>query len=177
MTIIPKTMRSINFAFFGTSHIATMVLDELEKVGLLPALVVTLPPKKQGAAQLQMGDAEDLLALAVDERQLIFNKVIDTCPYIVSQAIACGADEKTIEDIYQITRLIFGRRAVPIPKSEVNPPSETETEKAPESDPAPKVRRSASHASFDNRNQHFIKLVSLLEHIPSYNSNEAHLSV
>lgn len=48
MTTHPTNMRNINFAFFGTSHIATMVLDELEKVGLLPALVVTLPPKKQG---------------------------------------------------------------------------------------------------------------------------------
>jgi len=48
MTTPPTNMRSINFAFFGTSHIARMVLDELEKAGLLPALIVTLPPKKQG---------------------------------------------------------------------------------------------------------------------------------
>lgn len=38
----------IHFAFFGTSHIATMVLDELENEGLLPALVITMPPRTKG---------------------------------------------------------------------------------------------------------------------------------
>lgn len=48
MTISPMTRNNIHFAFFGTSHIATMVLDELQKTGLTPALIVTMPPKKQG---------------------------------------------------------------------------------------------------------------------------------
>lgn len=38
----------IRFAFFGTSHIATMVLDELEKAGLPPSLIVTMPPRAKG---------------------------------------------------------------------------------------------------------------------------------
>ncbi len=40
--------RQIRFAFFGTSHIAVYVLDELEKAGFLPALVVTMPDRKSG---------------------------------------------------------------------------------------------------------------------------------
>lgn len=43
-----KRASNIRFAFFGTSHIATMVLDELERASLLPSLVVTMPPRKQG---------------------------------------------------------------------------------------------------------------------------------
>lgn len=43
-----KNMTSLRFAFFGTSHIATMVLDELEKASLLPQLIITLPPRKKG---------------------------------------------------------------------------------------------------------------------------------
>ncbi len=47
MTTNPKT-NSIRFAFFGTSHIATMVLDELEKASLVPTLLITMPPRKSG---------------------------------------------------------------------------------------------------------------------------------
>ncbi len=36
------------FAFFGTPHIATLVLDRLETQGLLPALIVTAPDKPAG---------------------------------------------------------------------------------------------------------------------------------
>ena len=36
------------FAFFGTPHIATIVLDQLEAHGLLPALVVTAPDRESG---------------------------------------------------------------------------------------------------------------------------------
>lgn len=40
--------QQIKFAFFGTSHIAVWVLDELLKAGLVPALMVTLPEKPKG---------------------------------------------------------------------------------------------------------------------------------
>jgi len=36
------------FAFFGTPHFSTVVLDALERQGLLPALVVTAPDKPRG---------------------------------------------------------------------------------------------------------------------------------
>lgn len=36
------------FAFFGTPHFATVVLDALESHGLVPALVITAPDKPQG---------------------------------------------------------------------------------------------------------------------------------
>lgn len=44
------TARSSNlsFAFFGTSHIAVYVLDELERAGFTPVLVVILPDKPRG---------------------------------------------------------------------------------------------------------------------------------
>jgi len=38
----------ITFAFFGTSHIAVFVLDELEKASLMPAIIVTVPAKPRG---------------------------------------------------------------------------------------------------------------------------------
>lgn len=38
----------IKFAFFGTSHIATMVLDQLERASLVPSLVITMPPRRKG---------------------------------------------------------------------------------------------------------------------------------
>ena len=36
------------FAFFGTPHFAVVVLDALERHGLVPALVITAPDKKRG---------------------------------------------------------------------------------------------------------------------------------
>lgn len=39
---------SLRFAFFGTSHIAVFVLDELKKAGLIPSLIVTTPDKAKG---------------------------------------------------------------------------------------------------------------------------------
>ena len=38
----------INFAFFGTPKLATVILDALEEAGYLPALVVTAPDQKKG---------------------------------------------------------------------------------------------------------------------------------
>ena len=38
----------INFAFFGTSRFSVLVLDELEKTGLKPILIVTTPDKPRG---------------------------------------------------------------------------------------------------------------------------------
>src|SRR3954470_15085883 len=38
----------INFAFFGTSHIAVHVLDALAISGFLPSLIVTIPAKPKG---------------------------------------------------------------------------------------------------------------------------------
>jgi methionyl-tRNA formyltransferase len=44
-----RTMKNdIRFAFFGTPELATVVLNELEAAGYLPAIVVTTPDKKQG---------------------------------------------------------------------------------------------------------------------------------
>lgn len=38
----------IKFVFFGSSRLSVIVLDELEKLGLTPSLVVTTPDKPQG---------------------------------------------------------------------------------------------------------------------------------
>lgn len=43
-TVIQKP----RFAFFGTPEFATIILDELEKAGFLPALVITGPDKAKG---------------------------------------------------------------------------------------------------------------------------------
>ncbi len=40
------------FVFFGTPHFSVVVLDALEKNGLLPALVITAPDKKRGRGQV-----------------------------------------------------------------------------------------------------------------------------
>ncbi len=64
MTTNLKTMSSIRFAFFGTSHIATMVLDELEKAYLLPQLVITMPPRKRGRGLEESATEVDMWARA-----------------------------------------------------------------------------------------------------------------
>jgi methionyl-tRNA formyltransferase len=38
----------IKFAFFGSSRLSVIVLDELEKAGLIPACIVTTPDKPKG---------------------------------------------------------------------------------------------------------------------------------
>jgi len=38
----------LSFAFFGTSHISVIVLEELLHVGLKPSLIITAPPKQKG---------------------------------------------------------------------------------------------------------------------------------
>jgi len=43
-----KTPDKIKFAFFGTPALACVFLDDLEKAGLVPSLVVTTPDKHQG---------------------------------------------------------------------------------------------------------------------------------
>lgn len=45
----PESQRSsLPFVFFGTPSFSVIILDELEKAGLVPALVVTAPPKPAG---------------------------------------------------------------------------------------------------------------------------------
>ena len=44
----PSSRRSVRFAFFGTSHIAVYILEALANAALVPALIVTNPPKPQG---------------------------------------------------------------------------------------------------------------------------------
>lgn len=55
-------MNSIRFAFFGTSHIATMVLDELEKASLVPGLIITMPPKRAGRGMQENATAVEAWA-------------------------------------------------------------------------------------------------------------------
>jgi len=43
-----KENNMINFAFFGSSHLSVIVLDELKKLGYTPSLIVTTPDKPQG---------------------------------------------------------------------------------------------------------------------------------
>ncbi len=40
--------QSVRFAFFGSSRMSTVALDELKKAGLMPAIIVTTPDKPQG---------------------------------------------------------------------------------------------------------------------------------
>lgn len=48
---------NISFAFFGTSHIAVFVLDALERAGLVPALIVTQPPRPKGRGLVEQPTA------------------------------------------------------------------------------------------------------------------------
>lgn len=61
-------MNSISYAFFGTSHIAVYVLDELLSAGLRPALIVTMPdaPKGRGHALAAPAIKERALQLGID---------------------------------------------------------------------------------------------------------------
>lgn len=59
-------MKKIDFAYFGTSHVAVYVLDELEKAELLPTLVVTMPDAPRGRGQKLASPAVKEWALARD---------------------------------------------------------------------------------------------------------------
>lgn len=49
--------KKIRWAFFGSSHFSVVVLDELEKLGVLPDLVVTTPDKPRGRGlEVQVGE-------------------------------------------------------------------------------------------------------------------------
>lgn len=39
---------NIRIAFWGTSHISVIVLEEMARGGILPALIITAPPKQKG---------------------------------------------------------------------------------------------------------------------------------
>ena len=41
-------MKDINFVYFGTPEFSTIVLDELEKAGYLPSLIITAPDRPVG---------------------------------------------------------------------------------------------------------------------------------
>lgn len=43
-----ETAHTLSFAFFGTSHISVIVLEEMLRAGLTPSLIVTAPPKQKG---------------------------------------------------------------------------------------------------------------------------------
>ncbi len=46
--MINNQEKTINFAFFGSSRLSVIVLDELKKLGCIPSLIVTTPDKPQG---------------------------------------------------------------------------------------------------------------------------------
>lgn len=48
MTMKKATSEGPRFAFFGTPRLAAVFLDDLEKAGFTPSLVVTTPDRKQG---------------------------------------------------------------------------------------------------------------------------------
>lgn len=60
----PPRGSNTRFAFFGTSHIATIVLDELERAGFVPAVVVTMPPKPKGRGMKEVPTDVDAWARA-----------------------------------------------------------------------------------------------------------------
>ena len=62
----PTKSGRVNFAFFGTSHVAVYVLDELKAAGLLPALIVTPPDKPKGRGLLSAPTAVAAWARAYD---------------------------------------------------------------------------------------------------------------
>ncbi|MEK7568992.1 MAG: methionyl-tRNA formyltransferase [Patescibacteria group bacterium] len=43
-----QTINNLRIAFFGTSRISVIVLDEMAREGILPSLIVTAPPKPKG---------------------------------------------------------------------------------------------------------------------------------
>jgi hypothetical protein len=115
---------------------------------------------------------------AINARQFAFEDLDKRCTRIIGEAIASGADKKILADLRHLVRKIRGKRAKPIKEEEIPPPATPFVEgKAPESDPAPKVRKSASQASYDYQKEHFVQMVSLIGKIPGYAPNEADMSM
>ena len=114
---------------------------------------------------------------AVNIRQKAFEDLEKLCARIMGEAVATGADKKIRADLRSLVRKIRGKRAKPIKEEEI-PPAEPFTEgKAPESDPASKLKKSASHASYDYQNSHFVQIVALLGKIQGYAPNEPDMSI
>lgn len=47
-------MSNISFVFFGTDSFAVTVLEQFEKTGLIPSLIITVPDKPQGKKQITL---------------------------------------------------------------------------------------------------------------------------
>ena len=71
---------TIRLAFFGTSEIAVYVLDELEKAGYMPAVVVTSSDKPQGRGMVMTSSAVALWAL---ERSIPLSQPAKITPDVI----------------------------------------------------------------------------------------------
>ncbi|MBI4068040.1 methionyl-tRNA formyltransferase [Candidatus Kaiserbacteria bacterium] len=47
-----RSPRDVRFAFFGTPHVAVIVLDELARAGFMPSLIITRPDTAQGRGKV-----------------------------------------------------------------------------------------------------------------------------
>lgn len=131
-------------------------------------------------AQANVDSTRGLMTDAINDRQYIFEEMRRRATRIVGEAIACGADEKLIADMRSVMRKLMGKRKEKIeeeaPATPATPPEE-ESVKAPESDPASKLKKSASQTSFDMRVEHLRRLKALVEQVAGYTSNEADLTL
>ncbi|MFH0894394.1 MAG: hypothetical protein V2A54_08150 [Bacteroidota bacterium] len=131
-------------------------------------------------AQTNVDNTRGLMTDATNDRQFIFDEMRKRATRLVGEAIACGADEKLVADMRSVMRKLMGKRSGKIEEVVTPaPPAEGEEAeaKAPESDPAPKVRRSVSQTSFDMRVEHMRRLKVLVEQVTGYTSNEADLTI
>lgn len=89
---------SIRFAYFGSPAFSAAFLDELEKAGLVPELVVTAPDKKRGRGQhikptavkswAQKRDIDVLTPTKLNEE--FINKLSDQGPWDMFAVVAYG---------------------------------------------------------------------------------------
>ncbi|MFH0896097.1 MAG: hypothetical protein V2A54_16815 [Bacteroidota bacterium] len=130
-------------------------------------------------AALNVDNTRALMTDAVNDRQFIYEEIRKRATRIVGEAIACGADEKMKGDLRSILHKLRGARIKKIEETPVTPTDEntSETTKAPESDPAPKVRRSVSQQSYDLQVEHLRRLKALIEQIAGYVPNEIDLTI
>lgn len=104
---------------------------------------------------------------AVNDRRLEFQNLKPLATRVVNTLNASGATPEAIKDAKTIIRKLRGKRAA----------ADKPVEETPSITPPPGNTISVSQQSYDQKMQHFSKLIALLSTTATYNPNETDLTI
>ena len=121
-------------------------------------------------------DASELFNIATNTRYDAFQNVKELGSQLVNILLSTNASKKTIADAQGANRKLQGVRAVPKPKA---PPAPAENPTSPDDVDIPETVElpddktiSTSQQSYDQKIEHFSRIVKVLEHEPLYTPTE-----